>query len=69
VGVIDAGGSVAVSMELTSNGIAVGTAVGGISDSPRSLVKKIHAIPRIETAPTTMGIKSSRLNEGRGCIA
>ncbi|MEO7839907.1 MAG: GNAT family N-acetyltransferase [Anaerolineales bacterium] len=34
----------------------------------RLLVKKIHPIPRIETTPIAMGIRSARSNEGRGCI-
>src|SRR5688572_8376176 len=51
-----------------SNGIAVGTAVEGLNVSLRSLDKKIHPIPRIETKPIAIGIRSVRSNGGRGCI-
>jgi hypothetical protein len=45
-----------------------GVAVGGMSDLPRPLVKRIHPIPRIETTPIAIGIRRARSNEGRGCI-
>ena len=57
-----------VSKELLSNGTAVGTAVGGLSVSLSTLVQMSHPIPRIETTPMTIGIKSVRSNAGRGCI-
>jgi hypothetical protein len=55
---------VAVSSELKLDGITV----GGRTVLPRPLVKKIHPIPRIETILITIGIRSARSNEGRGCI-
>src|SRR5215216_3298490 len=55
---------VSASRELTLDGIAV----RGMSDVPRSLVNKIHPIPRIETTPIAIGIRSARSNEGWGCI-
>src|SRR5215213_253878 len=45
-----------------------GVAVGRMSDWPRSLVSKIHPIPRSETTPMARGIKSARSSGGRGCI-
>ena len=45
-----------------------GIAVGGMSDWPRSLIKRIHPIPRIETTPIAIGIRRARSNGGRGCI-
>jgi hypothetical protein len=56
---------------LASKGIkrvGVGVAVGGRSDRPGPLVRKIHAIPRIETTPTAIGIRRERSNEERGGI-
>ena len=45
-----------------------GIAVGALSDWPKTLVKRIHPIPRIETTPIAIGIKIVRSKEGRGCI-
>jgi hypothetical protein len=56
---------VAVARELKLDGIAV----GALSDGPRTLVKRSHAIPRIETTPMAIGIRSVRSKEGRGCIS
>jgi hypothetical protein len=54
--------------ELVLDGIAVGGRSDLLIDSPRLLVERIHPIPRIETTPMAIGIKSARSNEGRGCI-
>ncbi len=59
-----AGGCVAASSELKLKVIAVGD--GGVL--PRTLVEKIKQIPRIETMLITIGIRSARSNEERGCI-
>jgi len=56
---------VLVVRELKPDGITV----GALSDWLRTLVKRIHAIPSIETTPIAMGIRIVRSNEGRGCIA
>jgi hypothetical protein len=70
VGVTDGGGvHTAVLRESTSRGIGVGSTGGGVSDSLRSFVRRIHPSPRIETVAMAMGIQSSRLKEGRGCIS
>src|SRR5215216_2686782 len=45
-----------------------GIAIGGTSDLPRALAKRIQPIPRIETTPIAIGIRSARSNEWRGCI-
>jgi len=46
-----------------------GVAVEGVDDLPARVEKRIPQIPRIETMPMTIGIRSSRSNEGRGCMA
>ena len=62
--VVGEGASVPALGELVLDGIAV----GGMSILARSLVQKIQPIPRIETTPMAIGIRSARSNEGRGCI-